>query len=55
MLRVNKILLWGAIVIDKNYLYWLTLGDTHGVMVTIVGNGHGNLSSNPGWGYLHFI
>ena len=25
-----------------------------GVMVIIVGNGHGNTSSNPGRDYLHF-
>ena len=24
----------------------------HGVMVIIKGNGHGNTSSNPGWGWL---
>ena len=29
-------------------------GDTCGVMVTIVGNGHGNASSNPGQFYSHF-
>ena len=29
--------------------------DTYGVMVTIVGNGHGDTSSNPGWDCLNFI
>ena len=29
-------------------------GDAYGVMVIIVGNGHGDKSSNPGWGWLHF-
>ena len=24
------------------------------VMVIVVGNGHGNTSSNPGWEWLHF-
>ena len=27
---------------------------TRGVMVIVVGNGHGNTSSNPGRGCLHF-
>ena len=26
----------------------------HGVMVIVVGNGHGDTSSNPGQGWLHF-
>ena len=26
----------------------------HGVMVIVVGNGHGDTSSNPGRGWLHF-
>ena len=26
----------------------------HGVMVIVVGNGHGDSSSNPGWDWLHF-
>ena len=25
-----------------------------GVMVIVVGNGHGDTSSNPGWNWLHF-
>ena len=25
-----------------------------GVMVIVVGNGHGDTSSNPGWDWLHF-
>ena len=29
-------------------------GGAHGVMVIIVGNGHGNTSSNPGRDWLHF-
>ena len=29
-------------------------GGAHGVMVIVVGNGHGNTSSNPGWEWLHF-
>ena len=29
-------------------------GSTRGVMVIVVGNGHGNTSSNPGQDWLHF-
>ena len=29
-------------------------GGACGVMVIIVGNGHGDTSSNPGWDWLHF-
>ena len=29
-------------------------GGAHGVMVIVIGNGHGNMSSNPGWDWLHF-
>ena len=29
-------------------------GGARGVMVIVVGNGHGNTSSNPGWNRLHF-
>ena len=28
--------------------------DTRGVMVIVVGNGHGDTSSNPGRDWLHF-
>ena len=36
--------------------WWLLypLGGACGVMVIIVGNGHGDTSSNPGWDWLHF-
>ena len=30
-------------------------GGAHGVMVIVVGNGHGDTSSNPGRDWLHFI
>ena len=30
------------------------LGGARGVMVTVVGNGHGDTSSNPGRDWLHF-
>ena len=30
------------------------LGGARGVMVIVVGNGHGNMSSNPGRDGLHF-
>ena len=33
---------------------FVTEGGAHGVMVIIVGNGHGDTSSNPGQGWLHF-
>ena len=29
-------------------------GGACGVMVIIIGNGHSDTSSNPGWGWLHF-
>ena len=29
-------------------------GGARGVMVIVVGNGHGDTSSNPGWDWLHF-
>ena len=35
------------------YIY-IYLGSAHGVMVIIVGNGHGDTSSNPGRDWLHF-
>ena len=30
------------------------IGDAHGVMVIVVGNGHDDTSSNPGRDWLHF-
>ena len=30
------------------------LGGAHSVMVIVVGNGHGDTSSNPGQDWLHF-
>ena len=29
-------------------------GGAHGVMVIVIGNGHSDTSSNPGWDWLHF-
>ena len=29
-------------------------GGVRGVMVIVAGNGHGDMSSNPGRGWLHF-
>ena len=29
-------------------------GGAHGVIVIVVGNEHGDTSSNPGWDWLHF-
>ena len=37
---------------DSSNIY--ILGGAHGVMVIIVGNGHGDMSSNPGRDWLHF-
>ena len=33
---------------------FIFFGGAHGVMVIIVGNGHGDTSSNPGRDWLHF-
>ena len=36
-------------------LHWLSsFPCARGVVVIVVGNGHGNTSSNPGWDWLHF-
>ena len=32
----------------------LSLGGARGVIVIVVGNGHGDTSSNPGQDWLHF-
>ena len=37
-----------------DYIYAYDLGGAHGIMVTVVGNGHNDPSSNPGQGSLHF-
>ena len=29
-------------------------GGARGIVVIVVGNGHGNTSSNPQWDWLHF-
>ena len=36
-----------------SFLYIL-LGGARGVMVFVVGYGHGDMSSNPEWDWLHF-
>ena len=41
----------------KSYLIYmnkLDLGSACGVMVIVIGNGHGDTSSNPGRDWLHF-
>ena len=40
----------------KNWqgIYIYTLGGARGVMVIVLGNGHSDTSSNPGWDWLHF-
>ena len=41
---------------DRNNLLMIIkgTGGAHGVMVIVVGNGHGDTSSDPGRGWLHF-
>ena len=34
--------------------YFMVFGGTLGVMVIVVGNGHGDTCSNPGRGWWHF-
>ena len=51
---VNKYL---PLKIYTSYIIYFTVksfGGAHGVMVVIVGNGHGDTSSNPGRDWLHF-
>ena len=41
----------------KGFLVWVLEkvgGGARGVMVIVVGNGHGDTSSKPGRGWLHF-
>ena len=43
------------IVLNRTFdWYKMDLGGTRGVMVIVVGNGHGDTSSNPGRDWLHF-
>ena len=38
-----------------NHIYLIYIfGGARDVMVIVVGNGHGNMSSNPGRDWLHF-
>ena len=39
---------------NVGYLDISVITTVYGVMVTVVGNGHGDSSSNPGRDYLHF-
>ena len=40
---------------NKNFLpTFMMLGGARGVVVIVVGNGHGDMSSNPGRNSLHF-
>ena len=39
----------------KSEDYIKILDGAHGVMVIIIGNEHGNMSSNPGQDWMHFI
>ena len=36
------------------HLIFVVCGGARGVMVIVVGNGHGDTSSNPGRDWLHF-
>ena len=36
------------------FIIYKTFGGARGVMVIVVENGHGDTSSNPGRGWLHF-
>ena len=38
----------------NKYFGDLWIRGAHGVMVIVVGNGHGDTSSNPGRDWLHF-
>ena len=42
------------VILDSMKNYKSKQNDCSGVMVIIVGNGHGNMSSNPGQDWLHF-
>ena len=44
----------GHIEIKVNINYNLLCGGAGGVMVIVVGNGHGDTSSKPGRDWLHF-
>ena len=46
---------WKLVVLNKNTGYHNSAnGGARSVMVIAVGNGHGDMSSNPGWDWLHF-
>ena len=49
----SKIWTLFAVFITYNDNYYTT-GGARGVVVIVVGNGHGNTSSNPGRDWLHF-
>ena len=40
---------------ERLFLIQSNLGGARGVMVIVVGNGHGDTNSNPGRDWLHFI
>ena len=50
--------IWVSIIIKEDYVLSCTpfyiLLVHNGVMVIIAGNGHGDMSSNPGQDWLHF-
>ena len=44
---------WYPTVINCEHLYRLNIG-AHGVTAIVIGNGHGDTSSNPRRDWLHF-
>ena len=46
--------LYVSLIWTYNYAYCSYFGGACGVMVIVVGNGHGDTSSNPGRDWLHF-
>ena len=48
---------WLLIIFSSLFLAHIyhIIGGARGVMVIVVGNGHGDTSSNPEWDWLNFI
>ena len=54
VLRSKSTFCYNFISCPYIYIYIFIFGGAHGVMVIVVGNGHGDTSSNPGRDWLHF-
>ena len=56
--RFWAVKIYGSIIPTIKNLYvficYIFMGDARGVMVIVIGNGHGDTSSNPGRDWLHF-